>query len=90
MTRITATEASRNFSDLLNRVHYRGERFEVSRGKEVVARIEPAEDKPPMTAAEFFRWFTQKRWLDPEDSLDYERQLRDIRQASGWSDRQWD
>jgi antitoxin (DNA-binding transcriptional repressor) of toxin-antitoxin stability system len=36
---ITATEAARNFSDLLNRVHYRGETFDIVRGGEVIARI---------------------------------------------------
>jgi prevent-host-death family protein len=40
--RITATEAARNLSDLLNRVRYRGERFTVVRGGEEVAEIVPA------------------------------------------------
>jgi prevent-host-death family protein len=41
-TRVTATEAARNLSDLLNRVRYRGERFTVVRGGEEVAEIVPA------------------------------------------------
>lgn len=40
--RITATDAARKFSDLLNKVRYRGETFEVVRGGEVVARLVPA------------------------------------------------
>jgi prevent-host-death family protein len=39
--RISATEASRNLSDLLNRVRYRGERFTIVRGGEEVAEILP-------------------------------------------------
>lgn len=39
--RITATEAARSFSDLLNRVRYRGEAFEVMRGREIVACLVP-------------------------------------------------
>jgi antitoxin (DNA-binding transcriptional repressor) of toxin-antitoxin stability system len=39
MTRITATEAARQFSDLLNRAHYRGESFEVERNGQVVAHL---------------------------------------------------
>ena len=40
--RITATDAARNLSDLLNKVRYRGETFDVVRGGEVVARLVPA------------------------------------------------
>jgi prevent-host-death family protein len=40
--RVSATEAARNLSDLLNRVRYRGERFTVVRGGEEVAEIVPA------------------------------------------------
>lgn len=42
MTRITATEAVRSFSDLLNRAVYRRESFEVERGGQVVAVVTPA------------------------------------------------
>ena len=39
MTRITATEAARQFSDLLNRTFYRGEAFELERNGQVVAHL---------------------------------------------------
>ena len=39
---ISATEAARSLSDLLNRVRYRGESFLVERGGEPVCRIIPA------------------------------------------------
>jgi hypothetical protein len=38
---ITATEAVRNFSDLLNQVRYQSAEFDIVRGKEVVARLTP-------------------------------------------------
>lgn len=41
-SRISATEASRSFSELLNRVRYRGESFVVERAGEPVCRISPA------------------------------------------------
>ncbi len=41
MERITATEASRNFSEMLNRVRYGGESFLVERNGEAVAEIRP-------------------------------------------------
>ena len=41
-THVSATEAARTFSDILNRVRYRGETFIVERGGEPICRIEPA------------------------------------------------
>ena len=43
MERISATQAARQFSDLLNRVAYQGQSFEVERGNKVVARLAPAD-----------------------------------------------
>ena len=43
MTRtVSITEVSRHFSDYLNRVAYRGERFMLSRGKKILAELRPA------------------------------------------------
>ncbi|HYM13511.1 MAG TPA: hypothetical protein VEU62_22415 [Bryobacterales bacterium] len=39
---ISATRAAREFSDLLNRVRYRGEEFVIERGGEPVCRLTPA------------------------------------------------
>jgi antitoxin (DNA-binding transcriptional repressor) of toxin-antitoxin stability system len=39
---ITATEAARSFSDVLNQVRYQGTEFDIVRGKDVVARLVPA------------------------------------------------
>jgi antitoxin (DNA-binding transcriptional repressor) of toxin-antitoxin stability system len=41
-TRISATRAAREFSELLNRVYYRGESFIVDRGGKPVCEISPA------------------------------------------------
>ena len=39
--KISASEAARTFSELLNRVRYRGDSFTVERGGEPVCRIVP-------------------------------------------------
>lgn len=41
---ISITEAARNFSDFVNRVAYRGERFFLVRGKRRVASLTPVGD----------------------------------------------
>jgi antitoxin (DNA-binding transcriptional repressor) of toxin-antitoxin stability system len=43
---ITATEAVRRFSEILNSVNYRGDRYVVMRGKKAVAHIYPHEGGP--------------------------------------------
>lgn len=40
--RITATDAARRFSDVLNQVRYQNVEFDIVRGREVVARLVPA------------------------------------------------
>lgn len=41
MTEISATEAARNFAELLDAVEHKGERFLIARRGRVVAQIEP-------------------------------------------------
>jgi prevent-host-death family protein len=43
---ISVTEASRNFSDCVNRARYQGTRFILHKSGLPVARIEPAETQP--------------------------------------------
>ena len=42
MDSLSATDAARNFSDVLNRVAYRQETLEINRGGRAVARLVPA------------------------------------------------
>jgi antitoxin (DNA-binding transcriptional repressor) of toxin-antitoxin stability system len=44
-SRISATDAARSFSELMNRVRYRGESFIVERGGKAICEILPA--RPP-------------------------------------------
>lgn len=48
-TKITATELSRNLSDVLNRVHYKGEAFAIERNGRTVAVLQPTEETPKAT-----------------------------------------
>ena len=43
---ISATDAVREFSELLNRVKFRGERYIIERTGKPVARIEPTDPSP--------------------------------------------
>jgi antitoxin (DNA-binding transcriptional repressor) of toxin-antitoxin stability system len=49
---VSATEAVRTFSDLLNRIRYRGEEFVVERAGEPVCRMSPAASPRRLTLKE--------------------------------------
>jgi len=62
---VSATEAARTFSELLNRVRYRGESFVVERAGESVCRIAPA-SAPPRTLADLVRVLKDTARPDPD------------------------
>lgn len=71
-TTITATEAARKFSDLLNRVRYRGETFRIVRSGETVAQL----TAPPRSGTSFQALLSKldaARTEDPELADELER-----------------
>ena len=74
-TKITATEAARRFSDILNRVQYRSESFVVERNGRAVCRISP-EPLRTGTIADLFRIMEQHSPLDKDFANDIEEAAR--------------
>ncbi|HJD55912.1 MAG TPA: antitoxin [Rickettsia endosymbiont of Pyrocoelia pectoralis] len=86
---IKATEVVRSFSDIMNRVYYKGESFDVQKGNNIVARISPANpaDKPKKTLKEFFE---HAPILDPEDSAQFKKVVYEARQKYDFEkDNKW-
>jgi prevent-host-death family protein len=77
MARLTASNASRNFADVLTRAAA-GEEFEVTRGGRPVASIGPPRIR--LTSAERFREIMQTA---PSVDDDFANDLRSIRGDSG-------
>ena len=75
--RINVTEAVRRFSDLVNRVFYQGETFELERGKRVVARLGPAKPTSSVQASDLASIFQKLPRLDE----DAEAFARDVESA---------
>ncbi len=48
-TSISVTDTARNFSDIINRVTYRGERFVLYKGKKSVAELNPIKAGRPLS-----------------------------------------
>jgi len=77
---ISITEAARNFSDFVNRVAYRGERFFLIRGKRRVASLTPVGDV--CSAAELKRAFDAIPRLGKSECASWLSDLRRMREES--------
>ena len=55
---MTVTEAAKNFSDTINRVHYKGVAVTLTRGKRPVVRIVPAGKRS--TGADLLKWWNSR------------------------------
>ncbi|MFV9936253.1 MAG: type II toxin-antitoxin system antitoxin VapB [Rickettsia endosymbiont of Haemaphysalis japonica] len=76
---IRATECVRSFSDIMNRVDYKGASFDVQKGNHIVARIMPAEIKPSIAVRDLEEAFKSGPHLDPEDADQCMKNLEEIR-----------
>lgn len=74
----TVTELLRNFSDYINRVAYRGERFVMIRGGKPVAELSPVPSGTRL--AEFPALLDSLPRLGEEDPADFPRDLERYRQ----------
>jgi prevent-host-death family protein len=71
-TVVTATELSRNLSDILNRVRYRGERFVILRNGEEIAVLEPHKEASAATMGDLVQIIEKHGPLDDEFMSDIE------------------
>ena len=76
---ISVTEASRNFSDVINRVYYQGQTYLLTRGGVVVAQLTGS--NKTLSAKELLNRWQDRPRLDPEDAADWEQDLADMRAA---------
>lgn len=81
MRRLTATDAARRFSELLDAVEQRGESFLVVRRGHAVARIEPARAANGVLVKELLR-------SNPRDR-GWASELRELRAVLAVEDRHW-
>ena len=72
---VSATEAARGFSELLNRVRYRGESFVIERGGVAIGELRPAAPVA-FTAADLLALMKSLPPVDPEYLDDVEAAAR--------------
>lgn len=81
MERINVTQASRQFSDLLNRAFYQGVSFELKRGNRVIAKLCPASAPRKVAVRDLNRLFAELPKLN-EDAESFAQHLDAIRKAA--------
>ena len=78
---ISATEAARRFSEILDAVEHRGESFVIVRKGRPVARMGPATKASGESVKEILHGHARDR--------EWEKELRDLRAVVGAEDRRW-
>ena len=87
---ISATEAARRFSEILNLVKYQGRTFEVKRGREVVARIVSAGNPRTLKVADLNAVLAGLPHLERTARKSFARDLKRIRAKVPALRRPWD
>ena len=93
VTTISATEATRTFSDVLNKVYYQDKTFEIKRGREVVARLIPIQrktDEKTLTTKEMKCFFEQLPALGEKDREAFETTVAQLRAKNKIEHSKWD
>jgi antitoxin (DNA-binding transcriptional repressor) of toxin-antitoxin stability system len=77
---VSATEAARNFSDVLDNVRHHGASYDIRRGRETVARLVPARPAPgSLTVGELAALLHDLPRLAPNDARRFEKDIGDVR-----------
>ena len=88
--RITVTEAVRSFSDIIGRVYYRGEEFDIQKGSQIVARITSSKSPSTLSIRDLNALFSSCPSLSLDDCEAFHSDLEDIRRQGGKVDNKWD
>lgn len=79
---ITVTDAVRSFSDIIGRVYYKGETYDIKRGANIVAMLAPAKAKSTITAGELNKFFKEAPSLSKEELGEFEEDIAKIKQLT--------
>ena len=80
-SKITVTEADRNFSELVSRIHYQGGTAILVKGGKPMVKLSPA--SRPKTGRELAALWNKRPALSPDEAASFERDLTDSRNRLG-------
>jgi len=82
-TRLTVTEVVRNFSEILGRVRFKGERFVLLKGGRPIAELGPTDAVPPLSLGDLPGILEALPHLDARNADRYARDLEWARRKAG-------
>jgi antitoxin (DNA-binding transcriptional repressor) of toxin-antitoxin stability system len=81
--KLTVTEAVRNFSEILGRVRFKGERFVLLKGGKPVAELAPTDAAAPVRLGDLPAILDALPHLEPDDAERFDNDLESARGATG-------
>jgi prevent-host-death family protein len=88
LKQITVTEAARNFSELVSRVHYQGGTTILVKGGKPMVKLIPA--FRPKTGRELAALWPKRPILSPDEAESFERDMADSRTRLGPLASKWE
>jgi antitoxin (DNA-binding transcriptional repressor) of toxin-antitoxin stability system len=76
---ITVTEIMRSFSDVVGRVYYKGESFDIKKGANIVARLSPAKKRSTIAIKDLNNFFQNAPHLGKSDIEDFENTINEVK-----------
>ncbi len=88
---ITVTDMMRSFSDIVGRVYYKGETFDIKKGTNVVARLSPTKKKVTLAVSELNEFFKLSPRLNKAEAEDFEKVINEVKSLNEIGrGRKWD
>jgi antitoxin (DNA-binding transcriptional repressor) of toxin-antitoxin stability system len=85
---MTVTEAARNFSDLVSRIHYQGGTTILVKGGKPMVKLIPA--SRPRTGRELAALWPKHPILSPDEAASFEADMADSRKRLGPAISKWE
>lgn len=87
---ISVTDVVRSFSDVIGRVFYKGESFEIKKGNQIVARIIPTQLQSSLKIDDLDDFFTRECHLGLDEATSFANDLKEFKASLGKIDDPWD
>lgn len=74
--KINVTEAVRKFSEIVNRIYYKGDRYTLTRGNKAVVSMEPVLPITPFKISELANLLSTLPSLSKKENLNFENDIK--------------
>ena len=76
---ITVTDLVRSFSDIVGRVYYKRETFDIKKGTNIVARLSPVKTAFTIAVKDLNEFFHNGPHLDPRDIKEFGKTVSELK-----------